>query len=220
MPALKAQTNHHAVVKAARLLSDYTKQLNLDFVEEGSCAFDYNVPDHPMQRYARQVHHDIIFTAFHFGITDPEHMLCCHTDKHQPKEPSNHAIIVGLSCGVVVDGVKKRLVALGYGRKSMFEAEERIAIHRGYVDAVCNGFAQLHDARKYLSPSNFESIATDVECIPGFLIKKAPCNLDPNGFTNSEIYMTLQLEKRFQLTLPELTSIFRAKVSLYNYMLQ
>ena len=84
-------------------------------------------------------------------------------------------------------------------------------LHAPYVDRVCLAYETFDDRRKVLTPSNIESLSEPVACIPGFMMRKVPCSLDPMGFTQSEIYFKLALKRRFKMTLPERVSMIRAR---------
>ena len=104
-PHFKEGSNHPAIVKTSKILSDYVKQCGvLPWLPPTAKPFNYDKPDDPMQQYAQRIGDGVIFTGFHFGMTTSEKLLGCHTDKEQPSfdKMPHHALLASLSIGAMM----------------------------------------------------------------------------------------------------------------------
>lgn len=222
LPVLKPDTKNKDCQLALRVLSDYVRHRNRSFkwLGEGETAFGFDDPSDPMKEWATNVGGEgNIFTAFHLGLSDAESPLEIHCDAGQPSKfdplERKHACIASLSKGVRVDGKLRRLVFLGFGRKSLFDAEKRIGRVAPMVDFVCSEFEKFGAGRTDLSHEELRK-GEPVPSVPGLHCLKNPCNLDAFGFVVSTLSYLMKLEKKFQLTQAERVAILWAQGQFPN----
>jgi hypothetical protein len=111
---------------------------------------------------------------------------------------------------VILDGRRWRCAVIGYSRRFVDKYLVRASIHGNYINFICDEYDRFDDNRKCLSSSLFTTGHQVVHCVPSFKVVKNPCNLGPWGHYSSIVEMSLLLDWRFKLNLPERLSLLRA----------
>jgi hypothetical protein len=208
-PARKPGTQDVCIVEAMLALSEYTKNAEYQWLPKGMRPFNCDDPDDPRNKFAQRFHKDCCIPASRVGLTNLENPCGYHVDEMNSSLPQ-YELVPTFSRKVMVEGTRFRCALIGYSRRSVDEHLVRKDVHGNYVDFVCNEYATFEDERKYLSPDLFSLGEPVMDCIPRFSVVKNPCNLDPWGHYSSVLESTLQLDRKFRLSLPERLSLLRA----------